>query len=403
MATPTPATAPARSGADRCPGLLSPFVSADGAMVRLRVPGGWLPTATLRAVSDLAGAHGDPDLTLTSRGSLQLRGLPEVLPAEVITTVGDLGLVPSAAHDRARNIVADPGDPQVRAMVAALDAALLADDVAAGLPGRFLLAVAGPDGPVLAEPWDLAVVVDAADPAQATVLVDGRSLAVPAARAPQVVLAVIHRFLAARPGARAWNVADLAADVRAGLLPGAVPASPRPAAPPRPGPLSGATSDTAPDGGLLALAPVGLLTPPQVDALAEVADEVQLTPWRAVLVPVQDDSTDTGTETGTSAVPERLTASGLVLDPSSPWTVLSACAGAPGCARTEVPTRDIAREAAPRIDPAGPLVHVIGCERACGHPAREHLRVDSPAGPDAVLAAQRAMMTRSRTADQEDR
>lgn len=401
MATPTPATAPARSGADRCPGLLSPFVSADGAMVRLRVPGGWLPTATLRAVSDLAGAHGDPDLTLTSRGSLQLRGLPEVLPAEVITTVGDLGLVPSAAHDRARNIVADPGDPQVRAMVAALDAALLADDVAAGLPGRFLLAVAGPDGPVLAEPWDLAVVVDAADPAQATVLVDGRSLAVPADRAPQVVLELIHRFLAARPGARTWNVADLAADVRAGLLPGAVPASPRPAAPPRPGPLPGATTETAPDRGLLALAPLGLLTPPQVDALAEVAAEVQLTPWRAVLVPVADGAA--GTDSSTSDVPERLTASGLVLDPSSPWTVLSACAGAPGCARTDVPTRDIARTAAPRIDPAGPPVHVIGCERACGHPARAHLRVDSPAGADAVVAAQRAMMTRPRTADQEDR
>lgn len=401
MATPTPATAPARSGADRCPGLLSPFVSADGAMVRLRVPGGWLPTATLRAVSDLAGAHGDPDLTLTSRGSLQLRGLPEVLPAEVITTVGDLGLVPSAAHDRARNIVADPGDPQVRAMVAALDAALLADDVAAGLPGRFLLAVAGPDGPVLAEPWDLAVVVDAAAPAQATVLVDGRSLTVPADQASQVVLAVIHRFLAERPGARTWNVADLDADARAGLLPGAVPASPRPAAPPLPGPLPGAT--TAPTRGLLAMAPLGLLTPAQVAALAEVAEEVQLTPWRAVLVPVAGSDTGTGTDGATSGVPDRLSAAGLVLDPSSPWTVLSACAGAPGCARTEVPTRDIARAAAPRIDPAGPPVHVIGCERACGHPAREHLRVDSPAGADAVVAVQRAMMTRSRTADQEDR
>ena len=74
MSTPTPS----RSGADRCPGLLTPFVSADGAMVRLRVPGGRVDAATLLEISSLASRFGNPDITVTSRGSLQLRGLPDL-------------------------------------------------------------------------------------------------------------------------------------------------------------------------------------------------------------------------------------------------------------------------------------------------------------------------------------
>ena len=56
--TPSPATgAAARDGADRCPGLLSPFVSADGAIVRLRIPGGYATTELLREVSSLSLIH----------------------------------------------------------------------------------------------------------------------------------------------------------------------------------------------------------------------------------------------------------------------------------------------------------------------------------------------------------
>ena len=40
----------------------------------------------------------------------------------------------------------------------ALDEGLLGDPGLAELPGRFLLAVTSPGGPVLAEPWDVAIV-----------------------------------------------------------------------------------------------------------------------------------------------------------------------------------------------------------------------------------------------------
>ncbi|MET4077153.1 cobalamin biosynthesis protein CobG [Janibacter sp. UYMM211] len=363
---------PARDGADRCPGLLSPFVSADGAMVRLRVPGGRVAAADLVEISSLAGRFGDPDVTLTSRGSLQLRGLPSPLPRELVTAIGALGLVPSAAHDKARNVVADPA-PALDDLVRALDEALLADDALAALPGRFLLAVAAPGGAVLGEPWDVAVVDEGAI---ARVLVDGRALVVPRADAATTVLDVARRFLAVRGGERVWNVRDLTAEDRAALLPGGSPFVVDVGPPPPAGPLG---ED------LVVLVPLGLLTPAMAAALAGTATAaaggltppLRITPWRSALVP------------GGAARARELAAAGLVVSPGSPWAVLTACAGAPACARTRTPTRELARAAAPLVDPFGPPVHVIGCDRACGHPARPHTTALDPTCADDVVRAQR--------------
>ena len=370
--TPSSATGAAtRDGADRCPGLLSPFVSADGAIVRLRIPGGYATTDLLREISSLATLHGDPAITLTSRGSLQVRGLPTPLPDELLTGLLATGTIPSGPHDRVRNIVCDPFAPDLRRLVQQLDAALLDDPLLASLPGRTLLAVARPDGPVLAEPHDLAVVAGPAA-AEATVVVDGRGRVVTAAESASLAVEVLRRFLDARGDARTWNVADLPPDARAALLPGTRPVSHSPAAPPRPG-----RHGTA----LVALVPLGLLTPAMVDALATVSPEVQVTPWRSVVVPAAED-------------PERaahlLGRAGLVLDRASPWTVLSACTGAPGCARTDTPAQELARSATALLDPAGPPVHVVGCERACGHPARTHALSLRPTTPADVVAAQQA-------------
>lgn len=393
---------PARDGADRCPGLLSPFVSADGAMVRLRVPGGRIAAADLVEISSLAGRFGDPDVTLTSRGSLQVRGLPSPLPRELVTAIGALGLVPSAAHDKARNVVADPA-PALDDLVHELDEALLADDALAALPGRFLLAAAVPGGAVLGEPWDVAVVDEGAS---ARVLVDGRALVVPRADAATTVLDVARRFLSVRGGERVWNVRDLPAEDRATLLPGGSPFVVDVGSPPPAGPLG---ED------LVVLVPLGLLTPAMAAALAGPAGvrvepgpaarlagrgasgalrcepqraskgssatsletTLVVTPWRSVLVP------------GGAARAAELAAAGLVVSAGSPWAVLTACAGAPACARTTTPTRELARAAAPLVDPFGPPVHVIGCDRACGHPARPHTTALDPNCPDDVVRAQR--------------
>lgn len=356
---------PSRNGADRCPGLLAPFVSADGAMVRLRLPGGRIDGRVMAEISSLATRYGDPALTLTSRGSLQLRGLPDPLPRALISAIGDLGLIPSGAHDKARNIVADPVG-SLDDLIAALDEGLLADPGLAGLPGRFLLAVAEPDGPVLAEPWDIAIVDDGST---ARVVLDGRAATVARGEAPIVALDLARRFLAARTDQRTWNVRDLPADLRGGLLPGGAPFAADPAGPPPPGVLG---ED------LVVLVPLGLLTAEQVEALAGMrgSGPLRITPWRTIVVP------------GGACRHADVAAAGLVTTPDSPWTVLTACAGSPSCARTDTPTRDLARSAAAHLDPAGAPVHVIGCDRACGHPARAHVASLNPTSTADIVAAQ---------------
>lgn len=380
MSTPTPS----RSGADRCPGLLTPFVSADGAMVRLRVPGGRVDAATLLEISSLASRFGNPDITVTSRGSLQLRGLPDPLPRALITAIDDLGLVPSGPHDKARNIVADP-HAGLDDLVTALDEELLADPGLAELPGRFLLAVAEPGGAVLGEPWDVAIVTSPlaevrGTSLEATILAADRAISVPRDEATRAALDVARRFLAARTDTRTWNLRDLPHDARADLLTGGAPLEVVAGDPPAPGP---AGDD------LVALVPLGLLTPAMVAGLREVAgsrgssqgsshldQRIVVTPWRSIVVP------------GAAGRSEELAAAGFATAADSPWTVLTACAGAPSCGRTTTRTRDLAREAAPFVDVAGPAVHVIGCERSCGHPARAHATALNPTNAADVVAAQ---------------
>src|SRR4051794_41906916 len=72
----------ARARADACPGALQTHAAADGALARVRVPGGLLSAAQLRVVAAAARDLGNGRLELTSRGNVQLRGLrPDDVPA----------------------------------------------------------------------------------------------------------------------------------------------------------------------------------------------------------------------------------------------------------------------------------------------------------------------------------
>ena len=78
---------------------------------------------------------------------------------------------------------------------------------------------------------------------------------------------------------------------------------------------------------LIGVVPLGRLTADQVDLLARLAPEVQLTPWRSVVVPdLAEDAVDD------AAV--DLYRTGIVFDEASPWLQVTACAGRPGCAKS---------------------------------------------------------------------
>lgn len=358
-----------RTGADRCPGLLRPFHADDGAIVRLRVPGGVLPLGTLQEVLAIGTELGAPVVQLTSRGNLQLRALPDPLPAAAVQRLDATGLLPSATHERVRNILAAPLAPHLQPLVRELDTVVMADPELAGLSGRWLFALTDATGSVLTEPWDVAWQGLTGDDGLLLAQARDGVLGMPCPRGEAVghLVALARAFVAHRDDERMWNLRDLEPSHPA--FEGLRPTTPVAAAPLTPGRHGDA---------VVAGVPLGMLRQAHLDALGLALGPgatVGLTPWRSLVVA---DTADV----------ERLTAAGLVTEPGSPWARLSACVGAPACARTSTPTMDIATQVAGALTEPGPRVHVVGCDRRCGEPRGvDHLTVVAPHDAASVLAA----------------
>jgi precorrin-3B synthase len=355
---------------DRCPGVLRPHQAADGAMVRIRVPGGQTTGRQLRRLGELAGQYGSGLLQLTSRASLQVRGLPDPLPDAFEQAVTDAGLLPSAAHERVRNLLCSPltgldgGRADLRPLVAELDRAIRADTVLATLSGRFLFGLDDGRGDIAALEPDLTYC--AVDAEQGLVLV-GPDLGFPVPRRDAVttLVALAHDFALARAASGAWRVHELPTWVRG--LPDLQPV-PRPERPVMP---LGRVGDHA-----SVQVPLGFLTPAQLAAVAALAGEgpVVLTPWRGLVV------------AGGAAALDTLAATGLVADAASPWTAISACVGGPWCANGRVDTQSLVRSVA-GLDAAWPRTHVSGCERRCGAPTVAHHDLVAPSRDDLLAVA----------------
>lgn len=372
-----------RDRGDLCPGLLRPFSAGDGALVRLRVPGG---EASLPMLNDLMAiaAAGAGFLQLTSRGSVQLRGLPEPLPQHLIAAVVATGLVPSPTHERVRNILSSPlsghwprnvpegpdAVADVREIVSGLDRLLCADPELAELPGRFLFAVDDGRGDVLAEPFDVAYRALSPEAGEVRLAGSGRGFPVRAGEAAEALIAVARAFQGVRRGAdpAPWHIRELDAD-----LPG-LPLADLPAALAGPPPRLGALGPHAVVG-----LPLARLTPRALATLGWLTDRVILTGWRRMIVPhAAGHLADLGD-------------AGLTVDPNSGWAQVSACTGAPTCARavgnTEIAARDLVTAIeAGRVTLARPI-HLVACERHCGAPnGVRHLLVDRDSTVDLVTA-----------------
>lgn len=282
LADPTSAlpTRPARSRRDRCPGVLRPWPADDGALVRVRLVGGRVTAAELRALSQVAQRHGDGDLHLTARANLQLRGLPledGALPEAVVAEVEATGLLPSRTHELARNVLCSPltglrgGRADLRPLLAELDRALCADAALAALPGRFCFVLDDGRGDLHDAPADLGLVALDGERSQLRAGRDGWGQVVALADAPAALLGLARRFLADRgdgPTA-AWHVDELPA-------PWAATGVPDPAALVASGPLPHDDTHVA--------APGGVLVPAVVEQLAQRSDRLVVTPWRGVVV-----------------------------------------------------------------------------------------------------------------------
>ncbi|MFE9421566.1 cobalamin biosynthesis protein CobG [Kitasatospora sp. NPDC006697] len=346
----------ARGRDDACPGALRLHQADDGALARVRVPGGVLAADQVRELVAAAVELGDGALEATSRGNIQLRGLAADAGVGLADLLRAAGLLPSLAHDRVRNIVASPlGGPEVRVLLRELDEALCASETARGLSGRFLFAVDGGRGDVAALDADLTAIVGEGR----ALLRIGRGDAaaeVGLADAADLMLRVAEEFLALGTGA--WRIRE--ADPDGKLLAGRLGLTLRPL-PPLPGgrPVVGAG-----EAALVVGLPFGRGTAAQWLALADASSELRVTPWRTVVLPDADPAALPG-----------LAALGLRTAPGSPWEGATACTGAPGCAKS---LADVRTDAAAALDGAtgsGLPVHWSGCERRCGHPAGEWVDV----------------------------
>jgi precorrin-3B synthase len=212
-----------------CPDVHAPMPSGDGLLVRVKPPGGRLPSAALRAIAAGAERYGNGILELTSRGNIQVRGLTDNAAPPFAAAMVDAGLAdPDPARESRRNVITIP--PCDDGRVAAIENAL------AGIPGlaaKFCVAV----GPAEA---DLTILGD-------TLWAEGK---------PHVFS--IDTLIALTLNANGQRLKSLP--------------QPRPARP-----------------GLLLALPFGQTDTAAFFRLADLTDDARTTPWRALHIPTPAD------------------------------------------------------------------------------------------------------------------
>jgi precorrin-3B synthase len=341
--------------ADACPGALRVHQAADGAVARIRLPGGALTAAQLAALAEASGRWGSGTLELTARGNVQIRGITEV--AAVGDAIAGAGLLPSATHERSRNVVASPlsgragGNADVRTWVPELDAAICADPRLAELGGRFLFSLDDGRGDVSSLAADVGVHVF--DDHNA-LLLGGRTTGVclEPGEVVKTLVAVAVRFVETR--GNAWRISEIAD--KSALWPGIELGA---AFPPVTRAPVGWIEQNDGRVTLGAAVPLGVLSARVAEYLAAVEAPLLITPWRSVLVCDLDEAV-------ADAALRVLAPLGLVFDQNSPWLAISACVGSPGCAHS---VADVRADAAQALhEGCGVHRHFVGCERACGRP-----------------------------------
>ncbi|MDR3660441.1 MAG: precorrin-3B synthase [Mycobacterium sp.] len=365
---------------DACPGTLQVHEAADGGLARIRLAGGMITAAQLGSLAHAAAEFGSPAMELTSRGNIQVRGIHD--PAGLAGAVTLASLLPSATHERVRNIVASPlsgrsgGVGDIRGTVRDLDSGLQNRPYLAELPGRFWFGVDDGRGDISGLSADVSTHLMSPD--TAAVLVAGRDTGVriPAPEAHDVLLELAGSFQQIR--GNHWRTSEL--DDFDALLDRAGLQATEPAGttwPPASAPPVGWITQNDGRIALGAAVPLGVLQARTAEFVAAITAPIVVTPWRSLLICDLDE--------GVADTALRVLAPlGLVFDEHSPWLRVSACTGSPGCAKSLADVR--ADAAATALDAAAlgevPTEHrhFVGCDRACGSPATGQVLVATNSG-----------------------
>ncbi|NLE80447.1 MAG: precorrin-3B synthase [Rhodococcus sp.] len=357
-----------RSQPDACPGALQVHQAADGALARVRLPGGVLTPTQIQMLAEAAHTLGNGELELTSRGNVQLRAVSD--PTEFATRLADSGLLPSPTHERVRNILASPlsgrsgGESDVRNLVRDLDQALCNEAALADLPGRVLFTLDDGRGDVTPLGGDFGI--RAVSGTQSALVLAGRDTGarISTADAVPALIQAARVFASIRDAE--WRLAEIEDGANRvlselGMSPTDIPdrAAKEPNAP---------IGWIDQDDGLITLGgglPFGVLGARLAEFLAAVERPVIVTPWKTVLL---CDLTEHMAE----QVVRVLAPMGLIFDENSPWLHVTACTGKPGCNKALADVRADVRNAieADQLPVSGDQ-HWSGCDRLCGRPRAE--------------------------------
>lgn len=372
-----------------CPSVSRPMESGDGLVVRLKICGGIVDARLALEIADWSQAWGNGRIDLSGRANLQLRGMSEASVLLLQDALADWGLAENDPDAEAvRNIVSSPLaglDPDalldVRPIVRDLDRRLACDPKLRGLPGKFGFAI--DDGGAFGlddVPADIRF--------RAARTADGPGFEVDLASATNerfgpcspaavadLATALGLAFLELRKGREAGirRMRDLAAEYGVEFIADRVGLA-RIGAPSRAsGPsMSSACLGAKPLGAAAIVGlglPFGGIAAADFSAIAEAAiahgaQELRLTPWRALLV-------STPSLAAAQALSTAPAARSFIVDPDDPRRGVVACIGAPSCARGAARARDDAGIVAASlacVPRPGIVVHVSGCDKGCAHP-----------------------------------
>ncbi|MEX0287073.1 MAG: cobalamin biosynthesis protein CobG [Paracoccaceae bacterium] len=325
-------TRPAAKG--WCPGALTPMMSGDGLIVRVRPRAGRLSAEQVLGLCHAAQAHGSGQLDLTSRANLQIRGVAEDALEVLQANLDALGLLDADAElERRRNCLTAPLRDAVTVEIAAELESRLSE--LPDLPAKFGFSVdCGSARQLSAASADIRIerstdgFLVRADGVEA-----GRAVA--QGEIVDAVVALAEWFSEHRGTAKRMR------DV-AGNLP--VDWQTHPTAPVanplNPGPTQAGTILGAPFGAIPA------------EALADLMENsgaagMVTTPWRMFILVTK------------STLPPHP----FVDKPGDPILSVDACPGAPYCPSATVETRALART----LTATGSL-HVSGCTKGCARP-----------------------------------
>jgi precorrin-3B synthase len=382
-----------------CPGLSAPMATGDGLLVRL-LPIGTIALDAFATLCAAAQQHGNGIIEVTSRGSIQIRGLSAASAPRFAEAIAALGIAAEDGIPVLTNPLAglDAKDIIDAGMLAAnLRLALARSSLARRLSAKVSVVIDSGgalelDG-IAADVRLRAEAVDGVPALCVSVGGDGRNAAhlgcvagqdgVEVAARLFEVIARQGRHARARDIVAAQGIVAFRSAVENLLLASALPRlrGNEPKEPIGPHPLRDGTSAY---GVGLAFGHADAMSLQRLTEAAKAAGAsgMRAAPGRALIVIGL-------AQQSASSVAAAAEALGFIVRADDPRRHVIACAGAPICASADIAARAVAPQivaaAAPHLD-GSYKIHISGCAKGCAHPAPAVLTIVGTSSGCALIA-----------------